>query len=109
MIDAGLPLQDVRAVLDSPAHRVLSGTLLVMAYRGLRSGRAFRIPLRYAEADDRNEAVHRLFERLGFRCEARLVEADWFKGEWTTLRTYAALRREWATSGSPTGATRAPR
>jgi RimJ/RimL family protein N-acetyltransferase len=50
----------------------------------------------YAETDDRNLAVHRLFERLGFRCEARLVEADWFKGEWTTLRVYAVLRREWA-------------
>ena len=49
----------------------------------------------YAEADDRNHAVHRLFERLGFRCEARLVDADWFKGEWTTLRVYAILRREW--------------
>jgi RimJ/RimL family protein N-acetyltransferase len=50
----------------------------------------------YAQADDRNVAVHRLLERLGFRCEARNVEADWFKGEWTTLRTYALLRREWA-------------
>ena len=50
----------------------------------------------YAETDDRNVAVHRLLERLGFRCEARLVEADWFKGEWTTLRTYATLRREWS-------------
>jgi len=49
----------------------------------------------YAEADDRNTAVHRLLERLGLRCEARLVEADWFKDEWTTLRTYAVLRREW--------------
>lgn len=49
----------------------------------------------HAETDDRNVAVHRLLERLGFRCEARLVEADWFKGEWTTLRTYAVLRREW--------------
>ena len=49
----------------------------------------------YGEADDRNRAVHRLFERLRFRCEARLVEADWFKGEWTTLRVYAILRREW--------------
>ena len=49
----------------------------------------------HAETDDRNQAVHRLFERLGFRCEARLVEADWFKGEWTTLRVYAILRREW--------------
>ncbi len=50
----------------------------------------------YAETDDRNAAVHRLLERLGFRCEARLVEADWFKGEWTTMRTYAVLRREWS-------------
>jgi RimJ/RimL family protein N-acetyltransferase len=49
----------------------------------------------YAEADDRNEGVHKLLERLGFRCEARLVEADWFKDEWSTLRVYALLRREW--------------
>jgi RimJ/RimL family protein N-acetyltransferase len=54
----------------------------------------------FATADDRNHAVHRLFERLGFRCEARLVEADWFKGEWATLRVYAILRREWATPSS---------
>ena len=48
-----------------------------------------------AEADDRNHAVHRLLERLGFRMEARLIEADWFKGEWTTLRIYALLQKEW--------------
>lgn len=53
----------------------------------------------YAEADDRNVAVQRLLERLGFRCEARLVEADWFKGEWTTLRVYALLRREFSPEG----------
>jgi RimJ/RimL family protein N-acetyltransferase len=49
----------------------------------------------FAETDDRNTAVHRLLERLGLRCEARLVEADWFKDEWTTLRVFAVLRREW--------------
>jgi RimJ/RimL family protein N-acetyltransferase len=49
-----------------------------------------------AHADDRNVAVHRLLEHLGLRCEARLVEADWFKEEWTTLRIYAVLAREWA-------------
>jgi len=48
-----------------------------------------------ADADDRNVPVQRLLERLGFRCEARLVEADWFKGEWSTLRLYAVLEREW--------------
>ena len=58
----------------------------------------------HAETDDRNRAVHRLFERLGFRCEARLVDAEWFKGAWVTLRVYAILRREWAAapgSGDP--------
>jgi len=35
------------------------------------------------------------WKRLGFRCEARLMEADWFKGEWSSLRVYAHLRREW--------------
>jgi RimJ/RimL family protein N-acetyltransferase len=50
-----------------------------------------------AETDDRNPAVHRLLERLGFRCEGRLVEADWCKGEWVTLRMFAVLAREWAT------------
>ena len=38
----------VRAVLGSPGHRLLSGGLLVLTYRGHRSGRTFRIPLRYA-------------------------------------------------------------
>jgi hypothetical protein len=35
-----------------------------------------------------------LLERVGLRCEARLVEADWFKEEWSTLRVFAVLRRE---------------
>ena len=42
----------VRAVLRSPVHRVLSGRLLVLSYRGNRSGRTFRIPLRYAASAD---------------------------------------------------------
>jgi RimJ/RimL family protein N-acetyltransferase len=56
-----------------------------------------------AEADDRNVPVRRLLERLGFRCEARLVEADWFKGEWSTLRLYALLDREWRARLSEAG------
>ena len=42
----------VRSLLDSRAHRLLSGRLLVLGYRGHRSGRPFRIPLRYADATD---------------------------------------------------------
>jgi RimJ/RimL family protein N-acetyltransferase len=53
----------------------------------------------YAETDDRNAAVHRLLERLGFRCEGCLAEADWCKGEWVTLRLFAVLASEWAGSG----------
>ena len=47
-----------------------------------------------AHADDRNVRVHRLLAALGMRCEGRFVEADWHKGEWTTLRLYAVLARE---------------
>ena len=54
----------------------------------------------FAEADDRNAPVKRLLERLDFRCEARLVEADWFKGEWSTLCVYAILDREWQARGN---------
>jgi RimJ/RimL family protein N-acetyltransferase len=49
-----------------------------------------------AQVDDRNVPVQRLLDRLGFRREGRLVDADWFKGEWTTLCSYALLDREWA-------------
>ena len=38
-------------------------------------------------------AAH-LGQGLGFRLEARLVDADWYKGEWTTLRIYARLADE---------------
>ena len=39
----------VRVVLESRAHPLLSGRLVLLVYRGRRSGREFRIPLRYAE------------------------------------------------------------
>ena len=41
----------VRTVLGSPAHRLLSGRLLVLDYPGRRTGRVHRIPLRYAETE----------------------------------------------------------
>ena len=49
----------------------------------------------FAHADKRNTKVLGLLDRVGFRQEAELREADWFKGEWTTLCTYGLLRREW--------------
>lgn len=47
-----------------------------------------------AFCDSRNESVARLLTRVGFRHEARQVDADWFNGEWTTLDGYALLASE---------------
>jgi RimJ/RimL family protein N-acetyltransferase len=52
-----------------------------------------------AHADARNAAVRRLLARVGLRQEAELREADWWKGEWTTLCIYAVLAHEWSETG----------
>ena len=41
----------VIALLRSPLHRMLSGSLLLISYRGRRSGRRFTIPVMYAECE----------------------------------------------------------
>jgi len=48
-----------------------------------------------ARVDERNEPSARLAHRLGMRQEARLVENEWFKGEWTTELDFAMLASEW--------------
>jgi len=65
------------------AVRAVSGTLF---HNG-----AHRV---MAQTDARNVASARIFEALGFRHEARHIEADWFKGEWTTLDVWALLQPE---------------
>lgn len=55
----------------------------------------------FAECDARNDAVKRVFQRIGLRHEGTLVDADWFKGEWTSLETWAVLAREWPREGTP--------
>jgi aminoglycoside 6'-N-acetyltransferase len=52
-----------------------------------------------AHVDERNLRAQRLFERIGFRQEARLVAADWFKGSWATLLGYALLESDWPVRG----------
>jgi RimJ/RimL family protein N-acetyltransferase len=47
-----------------------------------------------ASCDARNDGVARLLTRAGFRRESRQVDADWSKGEWTTLDGYALLASE---------------
>lgn len=48
-----------------------------------------------ARIDERNEPSARLARRLGMRLEARLVENEFFKGEWTTELDFAILADEW--------------
>lgn len=45
MLHAPNPL--VRAVLRSPAHRLLSGRVLLLTYTGRRSGTRYTIPVEY--------------------------------------------------------------
>jgi RimJ/RimL family protein N-acetyltransferase len=49
----------------------------------------------FAGCDARNLPVARLLERVGLRHEARLVDAEWWKDEWTTADTWAVLASEW--------------
>jgi RimJ/RimL family protein N-acetyltransferase len=65
------------------------GALLALGFDGLGLHRIV------ARIDERNTASARVVERLGFRQEARLVESEWFKDEWTTLLVYAQLDDEW--------------
>lgn len=48
-----------------------------------------------ARVDERNDASAAVLERLGMRREARLVENEWFKGEWSTEIDFAILATEW--------------
>jgi RimJ/RimL family protein N-acetyltransferase len=48
-----------------------------------------------ARLDERNEASARLARRLGMRQEARLVDNEIFKGEWSTELDFAVLAGEW--------------
>jgi RimJ/RimL family protein N-acetyltransferase len=48
-----------------------------------------------ARIDERNESSVRLARRLGMRQEARLVDNEFFKGEWSTELDFAMLADEW--------------
>jgi RimJ/RimL family protein N-acetyltransferase len=65
---------------------------LAMGFDGIGLHRVF------ARLDERNDASARLCRRLGMREEARLVENEWFKGEWTNELDFAILDREWRAS-----------
>jgi RimJ/RimL family protein N-acetyltransferase len=48
-----------------------------------------------ARLDERNGPSAKLAARLGMRQEARLVQNEWFKGEWATELDFAMLADEW--------------
>jgi RimJ/RimL family protein N-acetyltransferase len=58
-----------------------------------------------ARIDERNEASAKVARRLGMRQEARLVQNELFKGEWSTELDFAMLADEWPAhrDHSPTG------
>lgn len=95
----------VHAVADQPDTYEL-GVTLAPRWQGIGAGQealrrlidglfleqgAHRV---IAMTDARNIAAARLFRRLGLRHEGRAVDADWFKGEWTSVDTWAILREE---------------
>lgn len=45
--------------------------------------------------DERNEPMRRVCGGIGLRHEGTAREADWFKGEWTSVETWAVLASEW--------------
>ena len=45
--------------------------------------------------DARNQPSARVLERLGMRLEARMLQNEFVKGEWTDEVTYALLEHEW--------------
>ena len=47
-----------------------------------------------ATVDARNNASAAVLIRNGFRKEAHRIDADWFKGEWTTVDEFALLSSE---------------
>jgi RimJ/RimL family protein N-acetyltransferase len=48
-----------------------------------------------ARVDERNVPSANVARRLGMRQEARLVENEFFKGEWASELQFALLRSEW--------------
>jgi RimJ/RimL family protein N-acetyltransferase len=54
-----------------------------------------------ATTDAENTAAQNLFQRLGFRREAHLVEHVWFKGAWGSEYVFAMLQREWQIRPNP--------
>ena len=86
---------EVGYIVD-PAHRgqgyatEAAHAMLTLGFEGLGLHRIT------GRIDARNAASARVLERLGMRREARFVENEHVKGEWTDEVVYALLDREWS-------------
>lgn len=56
----------------------------------------------FVVCDSRNTAAARLVRRIGFRHESHQVAAEYLKGEWTSVDSFALLAHEYAASASAT-------
>jgi RimJ/RimL family protein N-acetyltransferase len=94
-IEGDRPASAEIGVTLAPEHqgRGLAGEALGAVIAALFE--RFGIERIHAETDERNAAVHRLLERLGLRCERRIPDAEWFKGEWVSLHIYAITSEQW--------------
>lgn len=78
----------VTALLRSPAHRLLSGQLLVLAYEGRRSGRSFQLPVQYRRIGEAVVVVPGWYEQKRWwrnftdGAPARLL----LRGSWVPMR-----------------------
>ena len=83
----------VSAVLRSPIHRVLSGSIDLIRYAGRRSGRVITIPTQYAcRGDDVIVVVGRPASKVWWRNFTEERDADVLvRGEWRTMRGQAVL------------------
>ncbi|WP_066516227.1 GNAT family N-acetyltransferase [Curtobacterium ammoniigenes] len=102
----------LHVIADQPDSYEL-GVTLAAAWQGVGAGRealarltdilfrdhgAHRV---IARTDARNSPAAHLFTRLGFRHEGRAVDAEWCKGEWTSVDSWAMLRDEHDEQTSP--------
>ena len=83
----------VSGVLRSPFHRVLSGAVALVRYRGRSSGREFSTPVQYAEHDG---AVLIMAGRAETKTWWRNFESDrdlefLLRGRWVPMRARAVV------------------
>ena len=108
LADTGEVVGDVGLCLTSTVHRSVEiGYTFLPAHHGhgyATEAAAAMLELAFTalgahrvsgRIDARNNASAAVLRRLGMRLEARFVQNEWVKGEWTDESVYALLAEEW--------------